>query len=50
MIGTVIQNQFLTYLDYASGSALSVVLLAVALIGIFLYARVLGTRSIEEYV
>jgi spermidine/putrescine transport system permease protein len=50
MIGTVIQNQFLTYLDYASGSALSVVLLAIALIGIFLYARVLGTRSIEEYV
>ena len=50
MIGTVIQNQFLTYLDYASGSALSVVLLAIALIGIFLYARVLGARTIEEYV
>jgi spermidine/putrescine transport system permease protein len=50
MIGTVIQNQFLTYLDYAGGSALSVVLLAIALIGIFLYARVLGTRTIEEYV
>ena len=50
MIGTVIQNQFLTYLDYASGSALSAVLLAIALIGIFLYARVLGARTIEEYV
>ena len=50
MIGTVIQNQLLTYLDYASGSALSVVLLAIALIGIFLYARVLGARTIEEYV
>ena len=50
MIGTVIQNQFLTYLDYASGSALSVVLLVIALIGIFLYARVLGARTIEEYV
>ena len=50
MIGTVIQNQFLTYLDYASGSALSVVLLAIALIGIFLYAKVLGARTIEEYV
>jgi spermidine/putrescine transport system permease protein len=50
MIGTVIQNQFLTYLDYASGSALSVVLLAIALVGIFLYARVLGARTIEEYV
>jgi spermidine/putrescine transport system permease protein len=50
MIGTVIQNQFLTYLDYAGGSALSAVLLAIALIGIFLYARILGTRTIEEYV
>jgi spermidine/putrescine transport system permease protein len=50
MIGTVIQNEFLTYLDYAGGSALSAVLLAIALIGIFLYARVLGARTIEEYV
>jgi spermidine/putrescine transport system permease protein len=50
MIGTVIQNQFLVYLDYAGGSALSAVLLAIALVGIFLYARVLGTRTIEEYV
>ena len=50
MIGTIIQSQFLTYLDYASGSALSAVLLAIALIGIFAYARVLGSRTIEEYV
>jgi spermidine/putrescine transport system permease protein len=50
MIGTVIQNQFLVYLDYAGGSALSAVLLAIALFGIFLYARLLGTRTIEEYV
>jgi spermidine/putrescine transport system permease protein len=49
MIGTVIQNAFLVNLDYAGGSALSVVLLAIALIGIFAYARVLGSRTIEEY-
>jgi len=49
MIGTVIQNAFLTNLDYAGGSALSAVLLAVALIGIFAYARLLGSRTIEEY-
>jgi spermidine/putrescine transport system permease protein len=49
MIGTVIQNQFLTNLDYAGGSALSAILLAVALLGIFAYARVLGSRTIEEY-
>jgi len=49
MIGTVIQNAFLTTLDYAGGSALSTVLMAVALIGIFLYARILGSNTIEEY-
>jgi len=49
MIGTVIQNAFLTNLDYAGGSALSAVLLAVALVGIFAYARLLGSRTIDEY-
>jgi spermidine/putrescine transport system permease protein len=49
MIGTVIQTAFLTNLDYAGGSALSAVLLAVALIGIFAYARLLGSRTIEDY-
>lgn len=49
MIGTVIQNSFLVNFDYAGGSALSAVLLAVALIGIFAYARLLGSRTVEEY-
>ncbi len=49
MIGTVIQNAFLQNLDYAGGSALSAMLLAIALIGIFAYARLLGSRTIEEY-
>ncbi len=49
MIGTVIQNSFLVSLDYASGSALSAMLMAIALIGIFAYARLLGSRTIEEY-
>ncbi len=49
MIGTVIQNSFLQYLNYPSGSALSAILLAIALIGIFAYARLLGARSLEEY-
>lgn len=48
MIGTVIQNAFQN-LDYAAGSTLSAMLLAIALIGIFGYARVLGSRTIEEY-
>lgn len=50
MIGTVIQNQFLVNLDYASGASLSVVLLAIALLGIFLYARALGSRALAEFV
>ena len=49
MIGTVIQNAFLQNLDYAGGSALSAMLLAIALLGIFAYARLLGSRTIEEY-
>lgn len=49
MIGTVIQNQFLVNLDYPSGAALSAVLLAVALLGIFLYARVIGSRTLVEF-
>jgi spermidine/putrescine transport system permease protein len=49
MIGTVIQNSFLVNFDYAGGAALSAVLLAIALLGIFLYARVLGSRAIAEY-
>ncbi len=48
MIGTVIQNSFQN-LDYAGGSTLSAMLLAIALIGIFAYARLLGSRTIEEY-
>ena len=50
MIGTVIQSSFLVNLDYAGGSALSAMLLAISLLGIFAYARLLGSRSIEEYI
>lgn len=49
MIGTVIQDSFLVNLDYAGGASLSVVLLAVSLVGIWLYARLLGSSAIEEY-
>lgn len=49
MIGTVIQNLFLVDSDYAGGASLSVVLLVISLLGIWLYARLLGSRTIEEY-
>jgi spermidine/putrescine transport system permease protein len=48
MIGNVIQARFLNILDYPTAAALSFVLMAIILIGIFAYARALGTRSLTE--
>ena len=48
MIGNVIQSKFLEIGDYPAAAALSFVLMAVVLICVFLYARVLGTRNLEE--
>jgi spermidine/putrescine transport system permease protein len=50
MIGNIIQARFLLDFDYPMASALSAILMAAVLIGIFAYARVLGSRTIEEYV
>jgi spermidine/putrescine transport system permease protein len=49
MIGTVIQNEYTAAGDYPGGASLSLVLLSISLIGIFLYARLLGSRTIEQY-
>jgi spermidine/putrescine transport system permease protein len=46
MIGNVIQNQYLVTQDYPLASALSFTLMAVLLVGIFLYARALGTEDV----
>jgi spermidine/putrescine transport system permease protein len=48
MIGNVIQSKFLNILDYPTAAALSFVLMAVILIGIALYAKALGARSLTE--
>ena len=45
MIGNVIQREFLTTNDYPHGSALSFMLMAAILLGVFLYARALGTEE-----
>lgn len=50
MIGSIIQTDFLVTQDYPAASALSMVLMGAMLIGIFAYARLLGARTIEEYV
>jgi spermidine/putrescine transport system permease protein len=48
MIGTVIETEYFTNLDYPIAAALSFILMAVLLIGIFAYARALGTDDVLE--
>ena len=50
MIGNIIQLEFLQNFHYPVAAALSFILMGILLIGIFIYARVLGASSIEEYV
>ena len=46
MIGNVIQREFLTNNDYPEAAALSFLLMAAILLGVFLYARVIGTEEL----
>jgi spermidine/putrescine transport system permease protein len=48
MIGQVIQAQYLVNSDYPTASALSFTLMAVLLIGVFAYARALGTEDVMK--
>jgi spermidine/putrescine transport system permease protein len=48
MIGNVIQSKFLVVADYPTAAALSFVLMAVILAAVLLYAKVLGTRNLQE--
>jgi len=48
MIGTVIQTEYFTNLNYPMAASLSFILMGVLLIGIFLYARLLGTDDVLE--
>jgi spermidine/putrescine transport system permease protein len=48
MIGNVIQSKFITILDYPTAAALSFILMTFILIGVFLYARLLGTKQLTE--
>ena len=50
MIGNIIQTKFLVFFDYPAASALAAILMAMMLIGIAAYAKVLGSRTIEEYI
>ncbi len=48
MIGNVIQSKFITILDYPTAAALSFILMTFILVGIFIYARLLGTQNLTE--
>ncbi|MDW5597785.1 ABC transporter permease [Conexibacter stalactiti] len=48
MIGNVVQSKFLTVLDYPTAAALSFILMTVILVGIAIYSRLLGTRTLTE--
>ena len=48
MIGNVIQNNYLVNQQYPEASALSFALMAVLLIGLFAYAKALGTEDVLE--
>ncbi|MEU8797041.1 ABC transporter permease [Spirillospora sp. NPDC048819] len=48
MIGNVIQTEYFNNSAYPTASALSFTLMAILLVGIFLYARTLGTQDVLE--
>src|ERR687886_764976 len=48
MIGNVIQSKFLVIQDYPTAAALSFILMTFILLGIFAYARALGTNNLTE--
>jgi spermidine/putrescine transport system permease protein len=48
MIGNVIQTQYFTNLNYPTAASLSFILMAILLVGVFLYARLLGTEDVLE--
>lgn len=48
MIGNVIQTEYFTNLDYPKAAALSFILMAALLVGVFAYARTLGTDDVLD--
>ena len=48
MIGNVVQSQFLIVNDYPTAAALSFVLMAIMLVLVLVYARLLGTEDVTD--
>jgi spermidine/putrescine transport system permease protein len=49
MIGNIIQTQYVENANYPAASAIALLLMAALLVGIYLYARAFGARTIQEY-
>jgi spermidine/putrescine transport system permease protein len=49
MIGNVIQTQYVQNSNYPLASALALLLMTTLLVGMYLYARAFGTRTLQEY-
>jgi spermidine/putrescine transport system permease protein len=47
MIGNVIQSKFLELTDYPAAAALSFVLMAIIIVMVLVYARVVGTEKLS---
>jgi spermidine/putrescine transport system permease protein len=50
MIGNIIQTQYVQNANYPTASALALILMAALLLGMYVYARAFGTRTVQEYV
>ncbi len=49
MIGNVIQTEYVQNENYPVASALALLLMSALLVGMYLYARAFGSRTIQEY-
>ena len=46
MVGNVIQSKFLELIDYPAAAALSFVLMALIMVALLVYARMVGTEKL----
>ena len=50
MIGNIIQTQYVNNADYPIASALALILMVTLMLAMAIYARVFGTRTLQEHV
>jgi len=50
MIGNVIQTQYVNNANYPIASALALILMAILLVAMAIYARAFGTRNLQEHI